>query len=446
VDETIERRTYTPLTTLQRVFLWMYILSFCFDFKGVKGGTTVQYIYAGASIFSTFGFFMVSQLRASSKSLRWITSYWWLYIAVTFVTVILGTMTMTIAISPIAYSRIVYPYILCGASLLMCQQMEARNSDAAEVVTPLVVCGIFSAFWHYYYGLHGGDTTGAGIEDVRYQILSPATPLLLAYGLAGLIASRKITPLPLIALFISVGTILLSITRGFIITGGVCFIVLMIYVIRDTSSGKEMVLRRLGRVLGLFAMAAVVVGGVIAVRPNTFDSWNERIFNNSGGQSVEDATYLIRMAEVSWDWQAISSNPQYLLTGKGVGAGFNHDSSYQRLIVGTVMDDEYEFFPADCTWSYAMFSSGLIFGTMMLGIYVLPLIYVARSIYLKEYERNPHFNYLKLVVLVCLAAYFSMIFTSAPFAERFFGVIMGFLVGLAYWTLRVDLRSFFRAR
>jgi hypothetical protein len=73
---------------------------------------------------------------------------------------------------------------------------------------------------------------------------------------------------------------------------------------------------------------------------------------------------------------------------------------------------------------------------MMLGILVIPVFYVGRSIYFRESKNDPRLAYIKLITLVSILAYDTIINTSAPLNDRMVGVLMGFLVGLAYWRTK----------
>jgi hypothetical protein len=429
---------YVPLSPIRRACLWIYIFAFCFDFKGDMGGSAAQYLYVGIAILAFVSFLLTGRPNRTYPGLRWITGYWWLYLAVTLITVFAGTITSTVQVVPDTYGRVIIPFVLLGISLIFCGQLEARGTDPREILTPLITAGFVTSLWHFFYGLKFGGGSGEGvidINDMRYQILSPAAPFLIAYGLVGLLCSRRITAAPITALCVSAAIIILSVTRTFIITGIVCVAVLAIYMLRESKFAPDLGKRLLNRFMVLMAVGVVVIAIVLIIRPNTFDTWTGRIANNNG--SVEDSTYLMRMAEVSWDWHAIRSNPQYLLTGRGIGALYNHDQSYQHLLGrGLTLLDSPMFYPADCTWSYAFFSGGLIFGTMMLGIFIIPIVHAVRSIYLRETKSDPHLAYIKLITVVSLIAYGSTINTSAPIGERMFGVLMGFLVGLAYWETK----------
>jgi|GEM_PF-6092590 hypothetical protein len=429
---------YTALSPIRRACLWTYIFAFCFDFKGDAGGSAIQYLYLGIAFLAFACYLLTGNFSRTYPGLRWITGYWWLYLAITLITVFVGTITSTLQVFPDTYARVIIPFLLLGISLIFCGQLEARGTDPQEILTPLLVAGFATSLWHFFYGLRYGGGSGEGVidmNDMRYQILGPASPFLIAYGLVGLLSRPKITPAPVIALCISAAIIILSVTRTFIITGVVCIAVLAIYMLRESKYAPDIGRRLMNRCMVLVAVGVVVIGIVIIIRPNTFETWTGRISSNNG--SVEDTTYLMRMSEVWWDWKAISSNPQYLLTGKGIGALYNHDQSFQHLLgKGITLMDFPMFYPADCTWSYAFYSGGLIFGTMMLGILVIPVFYVGRSIYFRESKNDPRLAYIKLITLVSILAYDTIINTSAPLNDRMVGVLMGFLVGLAYWRTK----------
>jgi hypothetical protein len=269
---------------------------------------------------------------------------------------------------------------------------------------------------------------------------TPATPLLIAYGLIGVLMSKKISFLAVVALCASATSVLLSITRGYIITGALCIVILFAYSALQSIRSGTVLLRGFVRLALVGVLGVMLIGVVVVIRPNTLDNWNMRMFSNNNGHVTQDETYLVRLSEVSYDWKAITSSPVYLLVGEGIGASYGHDESVLTHYKGSQQLDQDEAAPADCMWAYAMFSSGIIFGSMMLGIFVLPIYRVTRSIWLSAATFDDSRYDLKLFTLLTLFAYFSTIFTSAPFAERLFGVLMGLFVGLAYWPYETAKR------
>ncbi len=422
------------LHPIERLCLWMFIFSFCFDFRGNDaGGSAAQYVFALVSGVTTISLIVMLLRRKfvpASRDLKRMTIFWWVYLTSTVIFMIVHLLTNDSNVTLERYIRIALPYFLCGLSLLNIYVLQKANIHPSEVLLPSICCTIISSFWHFYYAIKIADLD---INRIRYQMLSPMAPFEFAYGFVGIFLLQRLRFLSVLALIVSTASIVVSATRTYIFTVLACVIGLIFLqrynpikmspraVVRGTLSAGAIV---------LIAISVFVI--IITTRPEIVTVWQSRFLAESSG--TEDVTLLTRISEARGAWHALTEDPIYLLFGKGMGAAYYWDRTYRlQISAHGVFPDEPTWGGTDSEWPWALFISGFLFSPMVLGLYLFSLHKSWQLAKLYVHFPKPSDKTLIVVPFFVCVAYFSQSFTSMPLGDRSSAQNFGLAIGLAYW-------------
>ena len=412
---------------MMTVLYWIYCFSFAFDFRGEKGGSAVQYVFMAAALGS--GLMMIATtphaLRGRPTSIMGVV--WLIYLASTVI------VAVTSGVVASQYFRCLLPPLLFGISLGIGQSLAARRYTAEDIVRPLLYAGMASVVWRFIYAI---IISKIPMDEVRYEMLSPAIPLLFAAAAASALLAPRMTALPLIGGVLALTSVLVSVTRSYILTliaaaVSVGFVFVLSVVAKYWSAHD--LRKKLIHVITGSVLVAVSLVALYFVQPTVFERWVERLFYHAGGRTTQDVTYLTRAAEAKAIWVLLEADPLRFIYGKGLGANYYWHSSYYPELLEVYPDtDEIGqdiFVPGHSVWTYSLFSGGgfavacyafMFFWLVFLGFASGRLAMLRRTDAL-------HLAYLPCIAGVC---YFSQTLTANPFGERFSAQILGLLVAL----------------
>ena len=419
------------LDTFGRFLLWIYLFSFAFDFRGEEGGSTIQFVYAGLSLITGLGFVLYESTRYKLETITvnmvWIVWLWWLYLLSTVVTAVLVGVVWG------HYIRVVFPVILTGVSMLIVYVLARRKMNLNEVVIPLLYAALVSVYFRAIYAVWIADID---IEEMRYQIASPATWFILAYVTSAIVERRRIGLVAWIATIGTVTFVLLSITRTFLLQ--IAVLMLGFFLVTHRNGLREN-LRRMNIAFVVFICAvlpAVALGWFL--RPDIFETWTSRLFYHSIEPGA-DITLVTRLAEWSGMWQSFTSSAISIAFGKGLGSVHEWDPNYYQILASVVpaiseMGSIEIWYRGHSMWVYSFYSGGLMFGWIVPSILLWALYssyQVAKvaictgATFQSRVITLPYF-----VLLLCLGYSFA----ADPFSERFQGLLLGLMFCMPAWV------------
>jgi hypothetical protein len=406
---------------------WVFCFSFAFDFRGEKGGSAIQYLFMVAALGS--GALMII---ASPRSLRTgptnIMGGMWLIYLITTVVV-----AFTSHVDPSQYFRCVLPLLLFGLALWAGQVLAMRGYSAEDMLRPLLYAGSASVVWRFVFAIY---ISKIPIDEVRYEMLSPAIPLLFSAAVATAMLAPRMTPLPLIGGLLAIASVLISVTRSYIFTLIAAMIsvgiALMISVAAKYWSPSDM-RKKTMHVLSGATLVTISLLVMYAVQPIVFERWFERLFNHAGGRTMQDITYLTRAAEAKAIWTLLDEDPLRFAYGKGLGANYYWHSSYYPELLQVYPDTEEIskdiFVPGHSVWTYSLFTGGgfavICYGFIFIWLVVIGLSCGKQTVLHRS--DSLALAYLPFIAGIC---YFSQTLTSNPFCERFSAQILGLLVAM----------------
>jgi hypothetical protein len=435
-SNTHERR----LSGVERVIYWVFCFSFALDFRGDESGSLVLYFFLSVFLGSSALYLMVTMNRTASRTekqsrgLVWINRLWWFYLASTAFTVIV------MSVDPLHYMKVGVSYVVCGLSISMAKRMVSRNIRLIDMVTPLVYATIVSTAWTAFYSVM---VKGVSVDESRYQITSPAIPLLFAYGMWLLIVGRRPKLLELLGIVLSVVLTVLSITRSNLVV--LAGLVLAYVLLRRGATNKG----------GRRSVVMVIVAGLVGcmglllatyLRPDTLETWQARIFEQRTAENV-DVTALTRIAEFSGQWKSLTEGLGSLAIGRGLGSTYVWDKDITDHFGPEATREEYSVWDGGHSfWVYSIYTGGFLFGPIVPAVYLLSMAAAWRraraAMRLQAiWQKNPSLQ-LQILPFLVLVAYFGFTFTAHPIATRFSALTVGIFFGLSWKRLTLARGNF----
>jgi len=435
-SDTRERR----LHGIEKIIYWVFCFSFALDFRGEQGGSLILYVFlcvclgSGALYLTVTGNQrMVLGRERQPRGLIWVNRLWWFYLASTVFT------TLVMGVDLIHYMKVGVSYAVCGLAISVAKRMISRNIQLEDMVTPVIYATIVSTVWTAFYAV---TVKGISVDESRYQITSPAIPLLFAYGVWLLTVGKRPRLFELAGILLSVVLTLLSVTRSNIIV--LAGLLLAYAMLRRGVASK-----RSPRVAAI-VVAIGIVGGLgitlaAYLRPDTLETWQIRIFKQRTADNV-DVTTLTRLAEYSGQWKALKEGVGSLMIGRGVGSTYVWDKDITDHFGPEAAREEYSVWDGGHSfWVYSIYTGGFLFGPIVPAIYLLSMAASWRraraAMRLQALWRENASLRVQILPFLVLVAYFGFTFTTHPIANRFSAVTVGIVFALSWRKLKIAAPS-----
>ena len=416
-----------------QVCVWIYCLSWAFDYRAAEGsgGSPLQYVFFAITLASAAGAVLLGFRRLFALPMGWITLVWMLYMGSTLVVALVNRVEFS------WYFRNSIPPLLLLTSLCVMQVAAACGLRWRDVLWPMLIASVVNVIWRIFYALF---VAGIPIEKVRVELLSPCLPFLMGYLFCGLALSRR---MPWLALFVgAAGTLsyVLSITRSaFFIVGaaGLAAVCAVWLAKRYGALPRGFSNVKLAHLLVVLVLLTGAVGVTAVTVPVVIGRWTERLFHATGAeQSSADPSALTRYAETRAFYKLLNKEPLTWIYGRGLGFPYYWDESYAVELAEFTYGNEDEFrsytsdirFPGHSIWTYAVFSGGVVGGLLYLGLFGAAAVMSLHSTRLLRTVRDypPEVAFLPFIALM---AFLSQSLTFNPFIERAGGLVLGIVIG-----------------
>jgi hypothetical protein len=298
-----------------------------------------------------------------------------------------------------------------------------RDEESLKFIINVVLTFCFSSvlfklfFGFYYYGLT--------VENVRYQIVSPAVVLLFSYSVTSFIL--KIGSYRLLALILSLFVIFISVTRTYI---AVFLVVLLFWVIcspfnfnwywRNYIKGNI-------KFIFIFILLALVF---FIFNVHLLDRWILRLFTGNDLLGI-NVTALTRIAEIQYQITLLTDNVVDLFFGLGIAAETRFSDEYSHAL-SVVFRDDYEYIGHGLghnNFIGILFTGGLIFGGFFLIVLCIEILKSIR-LFRRNIERKVHTNYMFLLAWGGSSALAYTVF--GLFAGTFGDRVSSFCYGISF--------------
>ena len=262
----------------------------------------------------------------------------------------------------------------------MSQTIYGTGMHWSNLRKPLLLSALFNALAQGVFGLF---ISGSSVDKIRGEATSYSNLFLFAIGFMEVfVPGLEMDALSFISLFTSVFFLGLSIDRGFLITAVlvIMFTTFMVFRMRKAKGirgfGRQVILRA----LTLIVLLVLCFSGLVALRPNVFNTWQLRLSRmlDPNVQNSEN-TPAIRMAQYEYSARVIEQDPLKFATGVGFWRNYPIIGSRNRfsLTSGQTFDD---FSTADSLWYFPFLTSGVIGGSLFVALYAVVFFYAVKKL------------------------------------------------------------------
>lgn len=438
----MNRPNHDPLLRLTRLLVWVFALSWAFDFKadladGSAGGSLLQGLFLAVSVGSAAGVVVLNWSYLPARPVGGLVVLWGAFLAYAVVQAGL------LGVPPGRFLRVALPYLLLGLGLVISHLASCRGVRPSQIVAPLVVAGCLNVLWRIF---HGFAFKGATLETVRLEVFSPAmNPLIAFLGCAILLRPRLHWSVWVVGLVTLTG-VLVSVTRALLfpmavagLAGGLCLLLGM----RWRIFQRAQLWRKTLTAASAGAALLVLLGILQLAVPLLVERWTGRLFHSARSTTTTDISWVTREAEAAGMWKSLEADPVFFLTGKGMGGEYFWDPAYWPELY-TVFPRDYNFsepiwFNGHSVWTYTLFSTGGVGVLCHVAFFCAVVVVALRVVRGQAAAADPEawLGFLPVLMVFCLL---SESVTSNQLAERLTGVMLGMAAGAPQALVRSALQ------
>lgn len=411
------------MISLDRVLIYLYIVTFALDFKGAEaGGSIIQFLFLSITLAAAalllFGLYKQPVKFAIPQQVANLNKLWWLFLLSTILTMQYNQVSLS------NYIRVLMPYLLAGISSFLVLMLYSRGKQLKELYKPILIAVFISVFWTPMYAL---VILHIPMSEMRYQILSPVLPLLLAYFIT-LFYLKKISSFKTIFVaFICLTLIVLSVTRGNILI--LAFLGLFLLVSLPKSSRNMLLSKVMTVLLPTLLLLVIFIPFIEFIRPDILATWSLRLFG-ANAELGFDPTALTRLSEYSGQMDLLFESPITTMLGRGLGSVYFWDDEYFNLISQVIplwkLEEATPWFSGHSVWVYSLYSGGFLFGLIVPYCLLKSMIfswYLIRNHLIQVQDDS---EIILLFYSLMSIAVIAVSFTANPFGERIVGLLFGF--------------------
>lgn len=416
-------------TWIHRLFL-IFIFSFAFDYRAAegKGSGLDQFLFLAICLLSGTGIIALGWKQLAVRPGAHLIALWAVFLAFMLVN------SAVQGVSPARAARVILPQMLFFLSLCCVHIAACSGIRPAEILKPIFTAACINIVWRIAQGFLFKDLT---LENVRYEVQSPATGWLAAWIGCSLVLRRRLHPSLFLASFLLFAGIFITVTRSLIfpilasaLASTLCFCLAAKWRAVPWAGG----FKRLLPIAAVAGFLFTALGIAAVIQPAMIARWTDRLFHSADARNLTaDISYLTRRAESDAIISLLNENPAHYVHGLGIGASYHWDASYLPEIwkvlpiAETPVDDIW--FAGHSLWTYSLFSGGLIAiaaVTGMLGYTAIQSLLTARA-NASDPGRDYWIAFLPFVTTCCLL---SETLTGNPFQDRLAGIFIGAMAGL----------------
>lgn len=405
-----------------------FLLLPTFDFKAAtSGGNAAQLVLAALALFCGIVFCLQRRPYPGSRPLQALIVVWWTMLGLNLFTTLIGSASNLTDTTFDTYTRAALPYLFFGLSLSVVQAMARKGCRIEDLANPMFLLAMVSVVFHYLYAKIG---LGVSTDELRWEALTPYILPSLGGFFTGLFLQKKVSPVLILLSVLTLGTILLSITRSYLLVGFSMVPAALYALWKMPSISKGAKLRRL-LVVGaaLFVTAFATISLIFVIRPNTFETWSQRLFRPPNQRT--DPSLLQRRMNNSGVLLELKKSPYVLTFGKGFGGGYYpdyRDAPEFRSMVSDITTRE-SFVGVDSLPVTALLFTG-IFGLLaQLAVLCFGIWHSFRGVPLQTSEPGSDGRWASWP-FITLVGLFPTITTSNSFTYRGDSLVLGLIVAL----------------
>ncbi len=417
----------------QKTLLYIFCLSFAFDFKGPFGGTIFQYIFTVVALGSGCLLWFQSFGKTAPHYTRLMMITLGSIFLLGYGTIIMNNYFEFSNIPLVRSLRFMFPYAMLVVSAGVMSSFAKNGTKLSVIVPPMITAAVLSMVWRQIYASVVVDVQ---LEEQRYQALSPALIFLIPMVMCFIALRSKQNVFYWILLGASLITIFLSITRIFLFSIFIAAIGITICLfLQGRLFQPALIIKR--AVIGVLGLLAFSLALIITmeIRPNVVANWEKRLSVTSDLQDatrVADVSRILRVAAATGMVNAVKKEPYTIMLGKGFGAGYYLDRKYEGIIRTQIpFDAREQWHVVDVGLVYIFFAGGIVIGGLILGIFLATLYLMIKAMYrMKKLGIKQEGFVWAAVSFVGVLFALSQMPSSYVFQERMSAQTVGILIGV----------------
>lgn len=419
IEETIVPR---PFSIQRRCLAALFVLSFAFDFRGTSGGSVIQFVMAGTN---SIAFLLLAVSYRATLPKRGVSALVMWSFLLMLMTGSAGAMITAVPFGH--YIRVIYPFALFLEGFLVAWWVAANPLGAQRLVGIMAAAAIVSLFFTYWWGLH---FTGEGLNQIRYQILSPLIPfLLVATGYDLFFSNRRIF-LAFLVLLTTLIITWISVTRGILLLAAFAASIVLAAWLKVTWSRYAFLPRPF--VKAIASSASIAIWGTLIIliaSPEILHRWLVRGFGVR-----HSISFWTRAAAVVGQYQQMANFHWSIILGLGFGNTYPWPLWVFPWIIPYVRDPwtRSAWFPGEFMWMTFLYYGGVIVG----GLVIIALTFAALRAFKILADLIASRAWLQPAMrpawigILGYFAFLGMGFTSNPFILRLSALYMGLCLGI----------------
>jgi len=322
--------------------------------------------------------------------------------------------------SVIAASTPVVIFVLSAAAVA---SYPRTPEDLPHMMNMIVGFALLAAIWKVMFGF---IYYGLTISDVRYQVLSGATPLLFAYAVTSfLVHYRRFT---ITALALSLGIVAISVTRTYLVVFFVSGVAALLCI------PKKYMEKTIPRILlGLIALAAVIFA-IYLFEPVLVKRWILRLsVRSSFGFDLTGAT---RLAEANYQITRLRQDLSGLWFGFGMFAETRFSGLNARLVESILGAKGLDYLGHGYGHNFyvgLVYVGGVIAGGLAaLTLFLAPIKGAAKARRMRLEEATSVTRFAWIWGVSACAGYIGYGFLGGTFGDRSISLFYGLAMGLLF--------------
>jgi len=395
----------------------IFLYPLIFDFRTTQGSTKIL-VYMISVSFLIGSILIISNYKTINKKA--------FYFTIPFIIFLLFGITRSLieshSISLIFSSALPMVFFILSvviASSINIQDEKNVLNFIYIIVIFLISAAIFKFIFSFYY-------YGVDLSTVRYQIISAGLPLLFSYGLTSFLFQKQ--HFGIVALFIPIIVVLVSITRTYILV----YLAIFFYSIFTISLKKTF-----RKYLFLLIILLIVLVILYFFIPEVYNRWIVRLFTGIEDKGGIDVTFITRIAESKYQIDTLFSSLQNILFGLGIAAKTAFSSEYRDLL-NLVYKDYTEFHSIG--YGHNVYVGILFISGLPIGLYMIYKLIVEPLKIRKEFLKKRKKTLANFIILWGGSASFGYLiygFFGGTFGDRFGAVAYGLSFGIAFLGIRM---------
>ncbi|MEP4078303.1 hypothetical protein [Haloferula sp.] len=433
-DEDPVRVPQSPQVIWVERLLWVFIMSFALDYRaadaraGGAGAGLDQLVFLALACFSTLGILYLGWRHLLVRPGAWFIAGWGGFL------VFMMANALVQGVVPGRSLRIILPLCLCFAGIINVHIAACMGLRASRIVGPILVAACTNVVWRIAQGFL---FKGVTIETARVEIQSSANTWIAAFIGCSLLLRKRFHWTVLLATGVLFTGILITITRSllFPIMASALGTFLCFYLgARWKAFRLSEAPKRLSPAILVGVLAVLAIGIIAIAQPLLIERWNERLFHHSADRNTTtDISWLTRKAEASAIFEILNKDPIHYIYGHGIGGSYYWDPAYFPEIYlvypkDMVLGDDV-WFAGHSTWTYALFSGGVIALIAYLALIFGNMAASLLSARANASHSGPDY-WIAFLPFVAACCVLSQSVTANPFDERLASIFIGLMVGL----------------